>query len=621
MKTANPTAWNQHPTGMARPAAGRRQWLALVLILALAALPRGLYLAELLREPALTWPILDGDFHHYWARSLATGDWTPPAGVRDPLIPEHPFSKPPGYPYFLALVYRLATPHHVAGLVAQALLSLLNVALVWLLGRRLAGPAVGALAALGMALWWPMTYFIGELIDPTLVMTLSLALLLTCAGWRRQPRLSLAILAGVLLGVLALVRTNFILLAPPLAIWALVVARGRLGNRRALAQALALALGVTLAVAPVTLRNRVVGGEWVLITANGGLNLYIGNHELSDQEAVQGPLIDELLGSWSWSLYDFDALVRGLERRLGHPVGYAGCSRWFASQALDYMRHNPAQTLGRIGRRAWLMLGPVEVGNIKVIELDRRHSAVLSRLPGDFSMIVALGGLGIALWLLEWRRRTPPPPRAPSTDHAMLALALITMAVLFASYLPFFMESRFRAPLAPPLLIFGGLALTRLWSLARSRHRWWAAGLAALALASWALLRLTSLAHPPSEASWHHLRGETLYWQGRHEAALPEYEAAFRLDPTQPLIQLGLGRNLYSLERPVETIPYLALVVEQAPQDIEAHSWLGLAWLAIDRPREAEASLLRALRLDPTREDLRRLLERTRQGPDGNTRP
>ena len=39
----------------------------------------------------------------------------------------------------------------------------------------------------------------------------------------------------------------------------------------------ALVLGGALVILPVTLRNRVVAGEWVLVTDSGGLNLYIGN--------------------------------------------------------------------------------------------------------------------------------------------------------------------------------------------------------------------------------------------------------------------------------------------------------------------------------------------------------
>ena len=42
-------------------------------------------------------------------------------------------------------------------------------------------------------------------------------------------------------------------------------------------QAAALLLGAVLLVAPAAVRNRVVSGEWVVLTSHGGLNFYIGN--------------------------------------------------------------------------------------------------------------------------------------------------------------------------------------------------------------------------------------------------------------------------------------------------------------------------------------------------------
>src|SRR5207247_1262793 len=38
-----------------------------------------------------------------------------------------------------------------------------------------------------------------------------------------------------------------------------------------------LFLGLALVIAPVTLRNRLLGGEWVLVTHSGGINFYLGN--------------------------------------------------------------------------------------------------------------------------------------------------------------------------------------------------------------------------------------------------------------------------------------------------------------------------------------------------------
>jgi hypothetical protein len=77
------------------------------LILALAAVVRLLYFLDIRPQPDFRHPGLDAGYHDYWARGLAFNQWTPPHGQPDPLIRTQPYFRPPGYPYFLAGVYRI----------------------------------------------------------------------------------------------------------------------------------------------------------------------------------------------------------------------------------------------------------------------------------------------------------------------------------------------------------------------------------------------------------------------------------------------------------------------------------------------------------------------------------
>ena len=76
----------------------RRQLAILGLILAVGLALRLAYLSERREAPDFDQPTADAAFHDYWARGLATGDWTPPAGENDPEISRVPFLRPPGYP-------------------------------------------------------------------------------------------------------------------------------------------------------------------------------------------------------------------------------------------------------------------------------------------------------------------------------------------------------------------------------------------------------------------------------------------------------------------------------------------------------------------------------------------
>src|SRR5690606_17668163 len=88
-----------------------------------------------------------------------------------------------------------------------------------------------------------------------------------------RPSVSRAALLGVTIALNALGRATSL-------VWMVVTAIGLL-RRRAPAprgkHLLALVLGAVVVIAPVTLRNWIVERDFVLITANGGLNFYVGN--------------------------------------------------------------------------------------------------------------------------------------------------------------------------------------------------------------------------------------------------------------------------------------------------------------------------------------------------------
>jgi len=53
-------------------------------------------------------------------------------------------------------------------------------------------------------------------------------------------------------------------------------------SRKTLLRAAMLVAGLLVALGPVAVRNRVVSGEWILVSSHGGLNFYIGNNADAD---------------------------------------------------------------------------------------------------------------------------------------------------------------------------------------------------------------------------------------------------------------------------------------------------------------------------------------------------
>jgi len=87
--------------------------------------------------------------------------------------------------------------------------------------------------------------------------------------------------------------------------------------------------------------------------------------------------------------------------------------------------------------------------------------------------------------------------------------------------------------------------------------------------------------------------------RGWLEAAVTNYDAAIKLNPRDPNLQLESGQSLLILKRYSDAIRHLAEAVRLNPGSAEAHLLYGLAFGQQDRPVEAEEQFREALRIRP----------------------
>ncbi len=187
---------------------------------------------------------------------------------------------PPGYYYFLAGVYGIFGHSYLAVRVVQALLDTFTCMLIYLLGKQVLGEIPGLLAAAFSAVYPPLIFYTGVLLTESLS-TFLLAgaawLLLCSAGAQQRRRYALLIAAGLLLGLAALTRSALLIVVPIALLWLLLIFQRWPGWNQAKRCALALCVPVALVIAPVTLRNYHIHGEFVLISTNGGVNFFLGH--------------------------------------------------------------------------------------------------------------------------------------------------------------------------------------------------------------------------------------------------------------------------------------------------------------------------------------------------------
>ena len=628
----------------------------LIGILVVSAVMRIVYLQEVRQAPDFSAPEVDAGFHDYWARGLAFGDWSLPEVKADPEIRTSAYFRPPAYPYFLAAIYSVAGPGYLAPRIVQMLLGLLSVFLAYLVMRRWVGEAVGLIAAALVGSYWILIYYEGEFLEGPLMVLGILGLTYLLLGWTRWLGWKHAILAGLVCGLSALVRPNALLFLPAVAAWAWWMSRRR-NDRRFLTVGIpGLALGMAVAILPVTIRNYAVSGEFVWITSNAGINLYLGNNERADGR-IQGEIPG--LGPFD-TCFDYPPLVAKLEAKLGRNLTDGEVSDYFTDLALDYMRAHPLDVVRLLARKTLLFWGPLEVSHNKVEEAERDHSPLLSALPVRFSVAFALALLGGALlWIArsgkggEARRSgsrssqdadadpaqdvgskanagstqgpgsTPSSRRRSAAGRSMKEMVgarwestvLVTMLIgtWWLSFLPFFVSARYRAPIIPLLLGFSAFALYQIWVWVRAgelRRTGFALG---AGIALFLLVNVNWVGYQIDRARWHYARGRGYSASQRWEDAAAEFRRTLELNPTFVSAHVDLGVLLAMRSEWNEAYEHLRQAAQLEPDNPFAQQNLAGVLEAQGRLEEARTHFEAAAELKPSWSKPRMGLQRVEQ--------
>ncbi len=608
------------------PPLWRQDWFWLTLILLAAALLRVWYLAEVVQAPDFRALRQDLEVQDYQARAMLSGDWTVPEGRSDPKIATTPYYRPPGYPYLLALVYLATDGSYLAPRVLNMALGLLSIVLVFLLGRAVCHRAVGLLAAAGMAGYWGFIYYEGEVNDPAVFVFLIPCLFWALRFWGVSFKARWALLAGLITGFYAIMRPNILLFGPFMAAWMLWVAWGAGRLRRVPAAWAGLAAATFLVIAPVTVRNYAVSGEFVPVSTYFGQNFLIGNGEDSDGYTSWTPYLQKLEGTGRFSVWEYDNMVRGLGREVGNGhLTHSEASKIFFRKGLDYALAHPRRTLLLALKKMVLFWSPWEITENKVVQCEKDHYPPLKLMPG-FPLVFGLF-LGGCLFILSDMLRGrladgaagDDTPRRGPTAGQMILLMLAFILVYYASFIPFFVNARARHPLVPLMLLAGAYGVFRLFQAFHGKRM--RAGLAGTALfaALTALAAVDWVPYRPDEARWRYDRADSWLNAGAVDKAAAEAEIMLGLDYSY-YMPFRLGHAFAARKRPELAARLLMASLspdesdQPAPyrQDVLFHA--GAALAGAGKTGEAKRAFGEALRLNPrdarARNDLGVLLEK-----------
>ncbi len=454
------------------------------LVYALSVALRLVFLTQGIRDPVLQIPFADDRINWGLAQVILDGVTRPTCYVRAP-----------GYLYWLAWLSGLSGQLSFNARMLQVFIDAFGPVLMLLIGARLFGPLAGVVAGLLGAVYWTFVFFSCQLLDASL--TCLLCLLLGYLLLRLpDDRWWKWLVCGLVTGVACIVRPN--LLAFPLLLGVILILRGLLtwrqsrladGRRgsggRAVIQALVrgglVIVGCLLSVAPVTIRNRVVGGDWVLVCVSGGGNFWMANHPEADgkdpsmivDDRDAGPAVDPMSDDpWEWDL-NVQVGIRYGKTMLGEHATHSEIDRMFIGMALDNIAAHPGNFARNLLKRfCWLFNVYEFPNNNDQYEFLRFSSLlrVLSKLHYGVLCPLALLGLGLVAG------------RARCRDLGLVCY-LTLVATIGSTLLLFVINARYRLPVVALLTPFAGCAVVGLAQLVyqvRSRRAPLVVSLAAL---------------------------------------------------------------------------------------------------------------------------------------------
>lgn len=406
------------------------------------------------------------NFYDRWAKRIAAGDWLTDTRMRpyhsgharvarqayllsgasepfddargeriwDSWLGEKSFYQDPLYPYWLAILYRLFGPSVGAAVLAQSLLGLGCVALLYAIAQKLFGSTVADVAAVMAALYGPLLLYEAVLLKPVIITATSLlSLLLLLRALDVPASRGRWAAAGGAGGLLFLAQSSALLFFLPAV--ALLAWRLRSDGLKARVVVAWLLAAFAITLAPVVVRNSVVGAPPFVFSATGGWTFL--NHNAEDYEPAIGDTVT---------------------RHAGEIMGRTG-GRLLPTAVATIATHDSLLGWFRVlwGKLAcfWHWY---EMPNNTNYYLYRQLTPAFSAFAIPYSLVAPLALFGLVI--------------GTRTDPGRLLLALLVGTGL-VTLVVFYNISRLRLPTAVALIPFAAFGLVTLcrWLGARQLRR------------------------------------------------------------------------------------------------------------------------------------------------------
>ncbi len=375
-----------------------------------------------------------GDVLYYqqWAKEIATGNW----------LGTETFWGLPLYPYFLAVLEKWSLGNVFFIRLVHIFLGSFNCVLVYLIARRLFSKEVALLSGFLAAASFTLIHYDWLIVPVPFLIFLGLTIVLALLNRDKIRTWRVWSLLGLLIGITAL-GDGKILIFTALTLIYILWKSWPLTWKRSSRTLLPLILGTFLILGLTGLRNKIVGGDWIWVSAQNGLSFYVGNNPKATGVFEN---LDFIRPTHAGQDADQVIAAQALAKQKLSP---AQVVQFWRGQALSFIQNDPAGYLRLLARKFKLFFTDTEYAYDIDLLLQRDWKKYLDINP--LPLVFPLAFMGI---ILARRNR--------ETDYFNI---MILSQLIFT--LVFFLTDRHRATILPFLIIYESCALV--WLIGQVR--------------------------------------------------------------------------------------------------------------------------------------------------------
>ena len=289
---------------------------------------------------------------------------------------------PPGYVYFLALIFHLFGIYSVTSAVVTEVIQSLTAAFTCIvfyqLGRKF-NEKVGLLAALAIALYPPSILFSIGRISPIILVVLLLGLImLYLLKIQETLRYRDAVICGLLMSVAALFEPTVILFYMAGCGWLFFWS----ANSRATALKCSMIMGLVciVGILPWVIRNYTVFGTFTPVKSSMGEKLLVGNNPYCN--------------GVTFECRDFDKVFSEEERRELKQADEVQANKIMLNKAISIIKNDPQAFLNSTLKRIFYYWSPVNP--YRPTQYDTLRIIF-------YGPVLVLAALGVLLTRKKWR--------------------------------------------------------------------------------------------------------------------------------------------------------------------------------------------------------------------------